>query len=142
MNQPNKSKEEMMRELTLAAIAVASTIGFAGTAEAAITASNVHMESAKQIVLDVDSPEPGWAVIHVEKNGHPAAHIGHAMIGQGMNKNVMINLKRKVQPGEKLIVMLHNDKGKRDVFEFGKQSKADTPAMQNGKMVTTEVTVQ
>jgi len=118
-----------------------ASIAFATAAQAAITASDAHAKG-KELTLNVDSPESGWAVIHLDKNGQPGDHIGHALVRQGENKNVQIQLKRKVQPGEKLIVMLHEDKGKSGKFEFGPASKVDVPAMQNGQMVTTQITVQ
>lgn len=130
-----------MRKITFITMACAASIAFASAAQAAISASDARA-NGKELTLNVDSPESGWAVIHVVKNGKPGAHIGHAMVHQGENKNVQIKLKRKVKPGEPLIVMLHEDKGKTGKFEFGPVSKADVPAMKNGQPVTTKITVQ
>lgn len=124
--------------LAVASFAVAG-LALASAAQAAMSATDAHLEGST-LTLNVDSPEAGWAVIHKISHGKPAAHIGHALVHQGENKNVVIQLDEPVKKGERLIVMLHEDKGQKDVFEFGPQSKADAPAMENGKMVTTEIT--
>jgi len=121
-------------------MALGASLALSTAAHAAITASDVRL-NGEVLTLNVDAPESGWAVIHkVSPSGQPAAHIGHAIIHQGKNKNVAINLSEPVKKGETLIVMLHEDKGTKGAFEFGPQSKADVPAMQNGKIVTTKIT--
>jgi hypothetical protein len=130
-----------MKKTAFVTMALAASLAFASGAQAAIAASDARIYG-KRLTVNVDSPESGWAVIHVVKNGKPGAHIGHAMVHQGENKNLQIKLKRKVKLGQPLIVMLHEDKGKPGKFEFGPVSKADAPAMQNGKVVATQITVR
>jgi len=130
-----------MKNNILAAILTSTVLLLAPAAQAAITASDAQLKG-NTLTLNIESPESGWAVIHKVSNGNPGAHIGHAMVKQGDNENVEIKLTEPVKEGEHLIVMLHEDKGKKGAFEFGPQSKADVPAMQNGEMVTTTITAE
>jgi hypothetical protein len=130
-----------MKKAAFITMACAASFAFASAAQAAITASDGRY-NGKELTLTVHSPESGWAVIHLDENGQPGADIGHAAIHQGENKNVQVELERKVKPGEHLIVMLHEDKGEKGRFEFGPASQADVPAMENGHMVITPITVK
>ena len=125
----------------LAAAVFVAAFAISSAAHAAISASDAKLDG-RELTLNIEAPESGWAVIHKVSNGQPGDHIGHAMIREGENKSVQIKLSEPVNQGEQLIVMLHEDKGTKGTFEFGPQSKADGPAMQNGEMVTTKITPQ
>lgn len=97
--------------------------------------------SGENLSLNVMSPQVGWAVIHVENaDGTPGDHIGHIHIKAGENDNLKIFLDQPVE-SKRLIVMLHKDEGKKGVFEFGANGKADAPVMQNGKPVIDRIVV-
>lgn len=131
----------MKQRLALAASIVVA--GFALTSTAyGITFgdSNARLDGVN-LTLDVTSPESGWAVVHDVKNGKIGRQIGHAAIHKGDNKNVYIKLSQYPVPGETLIVMLHEDTGKKGIFEFGGDSKADKPVMEKGKPVTAPIVI-
>ena len=127
----------MRQTRLIAAATIAAGLAFGTGALAAhnFTASDAKLKG-DTLTLDVTSPQPGWAVIHKVVNGKAGEHIGEAQISKGKNKNVRIHLTEKASPKEQLIVMLHEDKGQKGVFEFGEKSKVDVPVKENGKPVT------
>ncbi len=127
------------------ALASVAALGLAyGTALAQgsdFSASNPKLDG-NELTVDVNSPQAGWAVIHtVTDDGKPGDHIGYAEIKQGENDAVQFDLDKAVT-GKKLIVMLHEDAGKKGTFEFGPESKADMPVTKDGKPVMETISVQ
>lgn len=128
-----------VRLAMLSAVALGLAMGVAA-AQDAFSASNAKLDG-EQLTLDITSPQAGWAVIHkIDDEGKAGDHIGHAAIKAGENKGVQITLDQPVE-GDQLIVMLHDDAGKKGEFEFGADSKVDAPVMEDGKPVTDEIDV-
>lgn len=93
----------------------------------------------------VMTTEDGWLVIHrVKAGGKPGPVIGHAWLKKGKNENVVAKLTGKVKKGEKVMLMIHGEKGgkKAKVFEYTLGSKLDGPIRHDGKLVMTVVTAK
>jgi hypothetical protein len=89
---------------------------------------------------------PGFVVIHAtDAEGKPLvpASIGAAAVPGGPSRNVAVELSEPVDPGDRLIAMLHFDSGRPGVYEFGTASIAeDKPVMHEGKPVTTVIVLE
>jgi hypothetical protein len=97
-------------------------------------------------IADAAMSGPGFVVIHAtDAEGKPLVpgSIGATPIPGGESRNVAVALTEPVQPGDRLIAMLHVDSGQNGVYEFGTASIAeDKPVMHQGKPVTTVIVVQ
>ena len=62
----------------------------------------------------------GWLVIHPFKDGRPdgLTYIGHTYLPAGHHTNVAVELPSAPQPGEPMLVMLHQDVDEDQVFDF------------------------
>jgi hypothetical protein len=89
---------------------------------------------------------PGFVAIHAtDAEGKPLVpgSIGAAPIPAGQSRNIAIALTEPVEPGDRLIAMLHFDSGRLGVYEFGTSSIAeDKPVMDHGKPVTAAIVLQ
>jgi hypothetical protein len=112
---------------------------FAPIAQAqSLKAENAHVQDKFIVVKSVDSPSEGWLVAHKEKSGKPGDIVGFMMIKAGSNSQVQIPLAGNLDPGEGIILMMHEDAGTKGSFD----PKQDKPTMQGGKPVMIEVKIE
>lgn len=97
-------------------------------------------------VASIGMPSTGWLVVHAMKDGKPVlpASIGHAYVPAGPSKNVIVPLSVAVQPGDKVMAMLHLDTGVAKVYEFGNGGNEvqDKPVLRDGKPITAVITLK
>lgn len=131
---------KMMRFAVAASMVIGIGYGVAMAQENEFSVSDPQLEG-DLLILDVMSPQAGWAVIHtVTDEGKVGNHVGHAAIEQGENALVGITLDQAFEEDE-FIVMLHEDAGAAGTFEFGPDDKTDAPVMAEGKPVTAAINV-
>lgn len=76
--------------------------------------------TVEKVLLD----QPGYAVVHEEKDGKPGAVIGaSAFLEKGEHSDVEVKLGRGTRDGETLVVMIHAEKNSNKTFE----ESADPP---------------
>jgi hypothetical protein len=104
------------------------------------------LPQAAGAVVTIDEafmPGPGFVVIHAtDAEGRPLvpASIGAAPLAAGWSRNIAVVLSAPVQPGDRLIAMLHLDSNQPGVYEFGATSIAhDKPVMHDGRPVTATI---
>ncbi|WP_432698360.1 DUF7282 domain-containing protein [Marinobacterium sp. YM272] len=87
----------------------------------------------------------GWLVVHrTDDSNKPGPVVGHAPLKKGENEQVAAILTEEVQPGEKLMLMLHGEAGgmKTGIFEYTLGAKEDGPVKVDGKLVMDIITAQ
>jgi len=126
-------------------IAIGALALVAGCATGSEPASPSLLASAQPAGATVTIEEaslsgPGFVVIHAtdgESKPLVPGSIGAAPIPGGQSRNLAVALTEPVEPGDRLIAMLHFDSGQPGVYEFGTASIAeDKPVMADGKPVT------
>ncbi len=90
-------------------------------------------------IASVDMDNNGFVTIHgsnAKGEMIAPASLGHTYVKAGKHKNVVVNLATAVSSGTVLYAMLHDDTGKKKVYEFGVDStKFDPPHMHDGAPV-------
>ncbi len=76
--------------------------------------------------------EPGWLVIHADKDGKPGPILGKTQVQSGENLNVVVSVDT-ANATPRLHAMLHVDRGAMGTFEF--PGGADVPVKVGGKVV-------
>ena len=96
--------------------------------------------SASEVMTDVN----GWLVVHRTDGVKPGPVVGHAPLRAGKNVDVAAILTEPVQPGEKLMLMIHGEAGgnQTGIFEYSLGAKEDGPVRVDGKLVMQIVTAQ
>lgn len=121
--------------LSLAGAALIATSAHAGGVS--VSGSNQNMAggtvTASKIVADAN----GWLVVHRTDGKKPGPVVGHAPLKKGTNTDVTAILTETVKPGEKVMLMLHGEKGgnKTGIFEYTLGAKEDGPVKVDGKLV-------
>lgn len=91
--------------------------------------------------------QDGWVLMHANSNDAPVTPDVVSEIDTlseaGLYRNVFIELTpdANLADGNKYWVMLHEDTGTDDVYEFDGQSDLDQPVMQDGEIVMDSATV-
>ena len=82
-------------------------------------------------ISNVTATQDGWIVIHRSANSGSGPMvpdiIGKAMVNEGENQNVTIQLTEGVSNDETLWAMLHIDDGTIGEYEFNGENGLDTP---------------
>jgi plastocyanin len=65
----------------------------------------------------VVADQAGWLVIHITRNGAPGPVIGQALVAEGSNENVEVDIDLD-QATQQLFAMLHLDAGTEGKYEF------------------------
>ena len=97
--------------------------------------------TAKQVVAG----ENGWLVVHrTTGEMKPGPVIGYAPLKKGTNTDVIAILTEMVKPSEKLMLMVHSEKGgmKMGRFEYTLGAKEDGPIKPDGKLVMKVITAK
>jgi hypothetical protein len=93
---------------------------------------------AHQVVANQD----GWVTAHtLQSNSKPILNqiVGTTAIQAGTHQNVRININEGFASGDTVLLMLHVDKGTKNVLEF--PSGSDTLVQIDGRPVTTSFSV-
>ncbi len=98
---------------------------------AMVTVTDQSVDGGQLTIAEVDSPGPGWLVIHVQTDGKPGAVLGYVPVKAGVNTNVMVTVDDS-EATPVLYAMLHTDAGQVGVYEF---PGADGPVQADGQMV-------
>lgn len=97
--------------------------------------------SAEKIVAG----ENGWMVVHrTDDTMAPGPVVAYAPLRKGENFDVAGILTEPVNPGEKLMLMVHSEQGgmKTGIFEYTLGAKEDGPIKPDGKLVMQVITAQ
>ncbi len=110
-----------------------------------VEASNQDVSAGTVTAAKIMSGANGWLVVHRTNDaGKPGPVVGHAPLKKGANEAVTAILTEKVKKGEKLMLMLHGEKGgnKTGIFEYTLGAKEDGPVKVDGKLVMKVITAQ
>ncbi len=116
---------------------------FEVTLPALSTRQQVVSDLQQVNVPEVVSGQKGWLVIHEDDGGSPGAVIGQTSVERGTFSNVSVSLDRKIENGETLYAMLHEDTGMEGEYEFdpSQQDSPDPPLTVGGDVVVKGFTV-
>jgi hypothetical protein len=128
--------------------ALALLAGCASAAPPVAPSLSVSAQPAGSVVT-IDQallPEPGFVVIHaLDAEGRPLVpdSIGATPLPAGRSREIAVALSAPVQPGDRLVAMLHHDTNQPGVYEFGPASIAhDKPVMHGGHPVTATIVLE
>ncbi|RVU86556.1 hypothetical protein EOL70_03680 [Leucothrix sargassi] len=138
MPQTEAQKMEMAAELVMKA-------GTEHAMKPAVMASDQSVASGVVTAKEVHAGENGWLVVHrTTSEMKPGPVIGYAPLRKGKNTDVVAILTEMVKPSEKLMLMVHSEKGgmKTGRFEYTLGAKEDGPIKPNGKLVMKVITAK
>jgi hypothetical protein len=140
----SKAATSRLKYLLATGALVLSGCASAERAPAAPSLAVSPQRAAASVTIDEASlPSPGFVVIlATDAEGEPLVpgSIGAAPIPGGESRDIAVPLTEPVQPGDRLIAMLHFDSGQPNVYEFGTASIAeDKPVMYQGKPVSAAI---
>lgn len=127
--------------LGLAAATFMSTSAFA---DLAVESSDQDVSSGTVAASKIMADANGWLVVHRTDGKKPGPVVGHAPLRKGENNDVVAILTEPVKSGDKLMLMLHGEKGgsKTGIFEYSLGAKEDGPIKVDGKLVMTIITAK
>lgn len=100
----------------------------------AINVSDQPLAGDGRITIDrVLIPQPGWLVLHAERDGQVAEVLGFTNIDAGINDDLVVTID-PLQATPSLAAMLHVDAGEAGSFEF---PGPDQPLQQDSTVVMT-----
>ena len=133
----------------LAAISLTGSLFLATSAFAmghgmAVKGSDQDVSSGTVTASEIASPANGWLVVHRTDGKKPGPVVGHAPLKKGNNTDVTAILTEAVKSGEKLMLMLHGEKGgsKTGIFEYTLGAKEDGPVKHDGTLVMAIITAK
>ena len=130
--------------------ALIATLCLTTTVAAAMTSDQVQamdqdlsggVVTADKVLADAN----GWLVVHrTDAAMKPGPVVGYAPLRAGENSDVAAILQEAVQPGEKLMLMVHGEAGglKTGVFEYTLGAKEDGPIRIDGNLIMTVITAK
>jgi hypothetical protein len=132
--------------LSLAVYSYASTrsplqmVGvIAAPGSAAIEAKDQVGPPDRVAVQSVVAPGDSWVVAYIAgPNGTPGERVGMARVGAGESRDVVVQLSAHVAMSQKLVLVLHADRGVRGLLEFDParfESSPDKPYYVEGSEV-------
>ncbi|MBE0477113.1 MAG: hypothetical protein IBX62_08465 [Coriobacteriia bacterium] len=98
----------------------------------------VSVTDGRVTIDSVEATSQGWVVIHADENDAPAADLGYTAVQPGTNEDVVVELERAPEPGERMWAMLHLETGVIGQYEF---PDGDPPVTVDGEVVMTQVEV-
>lgn len=78
------------------------------------------------VVSRVLAPDDSWIVVHLDDEGMPGMRIGLLQVGEGESRDLVVTLDEPAM-GDRVIVSLHADRGRRGVFEFDMDRFMESP---------------
>ena len=128
----------MLRKVTVAVATLVMTAGLANAGGLKVEGKNQDMSGGTVTADKIVAGENGWMVVHrIKENGKPGPVVGHSPLKAGVNTNVTAILTGKVEKGEKVMLMLHAEKGgvETGIFEYTLGAKEDGPIKVDGSLV-------
>ncbi len=110
-----------------------------------IEAANQSVSNGTVSAAKVVAGENGWLVVHkTDDTRKPGPVVAHAPLQKGENVDVAAILTEKIKAGEKLMLMVHSEKGgvKTGIFEYTLGVKEDGPIKIDDKLVMTVITTE
>ncbi len=124
---------------SVAAIAITATSALAaGHMKVGVMAEDQDVSGGTVTAAEVVAGENGWLVIHRSEDGmKPGPVLGYAPLKEGMNVDVAAILTEPVASGDKLMLMIHSEKGGMQTggFEYTLGAKEDGPIRIDEKLV-------
>lgn len=143
----------MIKQLVTSAFVSASLI--AGTA---MVQADMHGDMQPQVWADdqsvsggtvsaekVMAPRNGWLVVHrTDESRAPGPVVGYSPLKEGENMDVTAILTEAVEPGDDLMLMIHDEEGGMEtgIFEYTLGASEDGPIRVDGDLVMTTITAQ
>jgi hypothetical protein len=128
----------------LSAALLAGT-AFAAKADLSVKGDDQDVSGGTVLASSIMADANGWLVVHrTDDKMKPGPVIGYAPLKKGENSDVVAILQEPVKSGEKLMLMLHGEKGgsKTGVFEYTLGAKEDGPVKVDGKLVMTVISAK
>ena len=113
--------------------------------EMAVKGADQDVSGGTVTASEIMAGDNGWLVVHRTNDANkPGPVVGHAPVRKGVNKDVTAILTEPVRKGERLMLMLHGEKGgtKTGIFEYTLGAKEDGPVKAHGKLIMTVITAQ
>lgn len=110
-----------------------------------VKASDQSVANGIASAEQVNAAENGWLVVHrTDDDLTPGAVVGHAPLRAGENFDVATILTEPVEPGEKLMLMVHSEVGGNEtgIFEYTLGAKEDGPIRVGGNLVMMVITAK
>lgn len=118
--------------LTVLIMVLAVPAAFAQMTTPTVEVNDQPIKNGTVTIARVVATEPGWIVIHADKDGKPGPILGKTQVQAGENLNVVVTIdEAKATP--RLHAMLHVDRGVAGTFEF--PGGADVPVKVGDKIV-------
>jgi len=126
--------------IMLAVLAITSVALAAGTTAPAnsIYVHNQEIGSGVIVIDDITAAQDGWIVVYKRADLKPDMIVGYAPVTKGVNHGVRVTLDTaRLKDVPTLWARLHEDKGAKGVFEWGRwgKSQSDGPVAENGQPV-------
>lgn len=127
------------------ALALFATAAQADYGQLSVKADDQNVSHGTVSASEIMAADNGWMVVHrTDDAGKPGPVVGYAPLKKGNNVDVAAILTEPVQPGEKLMLMLHGEKGGNStgMFEYTLGAKEDGPVKVDGKLVMDVITAK
>ena len=136
-----------MKKFLCTAVAMSALVGPAAMAGGHLPLEVADQSASTSVTISVvNMDNAGFVTIHGSNASGEMiapASLGHTYVDKGSQKDVVVNLATAVSSGTALYAMLHNDDGKKQVYEFGVDStEFDGPYMHDGGPVVTKFIVK
>lgn len=131
--------------IALAATAAMSTAALAADHKMGVKGADQDVSGGTVTASSVMAEKNGWLVVHrTGDDMKPGPVVGHAPLKAGETMDVAAILTEDVEPGDKLMLMLHGEDGGMEtgVFEYTLGAKEDGPVKVDGDLVMTVITAQ
>ena len=137
----------MRKSLFTLALCVAAAGAFAAghSPEPSVKAADQSVENGIVSAEMVVAAENGWMVVHrTGDDMKPGPVVGYAPLRMGENTDVAAILTEMINPGEKLMLMVHGEAGgmKTGIFEYTLGAKEDGPIKIDDMLVMQVITAQ
>lgn len=131
--------------IALAATAAMSAAALAADHKMGVKGADQDVSGGTVTASSVMAEKNGWLVVHrTGDDMKPGPVVGHAPLKAGETMDVAAILTEDVEPGDKLMLMLHGEDGGMEtgVFEYTLGAKEDGPVKVDGDLVMTVITAQ
>jgi len=134
----------MNTRTALLGLAAATLMSTPALADLAVEGSDQDVSGGTVAASKIMADTNGWLVVHRTDGKKPGPVVGHAPLRKGENNDVVAILTEPVKSGDKLMLMLHGEKGgsKTGIFEYTLGAKEDGPVKVDGKLVMSIITAK
>ena len=134
----------MNAKTAILGLAAATFMSTAAFADLAVEGSDQDVSGGTVAASKIMADANGWLVVHRTDGKKPGPVVGHAPLRKGENNDVVAIPTEQVKSGDKLMLMLHGEKGgsKTGIFEYTLGAKEDGPVKVDGKLVMSIITAK